>query len=105
MEIKSGGDMIIYISGGMTGIADLNEPAFRARAELLRKLYPLATIVVPHDAVPLMPGASYEYYLRKCIARLTECTHITMLPRWHNSNGARIENFVAEKLGIARIEI
>jgi hypothetical protein len=87
----------VYISGPMTGIADLNAPAFAAEAARLLALgYQVEN---PADVV-LPDGATWADYMRADIPRLLACTHIRMLDGWTMSKGARLEHHIAISLGL-----
>lgn len=95
-------EIVCYISGPMTGMPDLNFPAFhRAAASLRASGY---TVVNPaeldeQDTVEL----TWEQYMRRDIKALTDCTHIALLPGWENSKGAKVERFIADALGLRTI--
>lgn len=88
-----------YISGPMTGMPDLNFPAFHKAAAMLR-----ATgneVVNPAELDELDAAElSWEDYMRRDIRALVECTHIAMLPGWQNSKGATLEWQIADALGL-----
>lgn len=88
-----------YVSGGMTGLPDLNFPAFhRAAAKLrARGLHVVNPAELDEDDDLGMP---WGYYLRRDIRALVDCTHIAMLPGWENSKGARLERHIAIELGM-----
>lgn len=89
--------MKLYIAGPMTGLPDLNFPAFHAEAARLRaQAY---EIVSPAELNPdhSMPWA--ECMLRDLEA-LTRCDGIVMLPGWEQSTGAQIERMWAMRLGL-----
>lgn len=87
----------IYISGPMTGIADLNAPAFNSEAARLLALgYQVEN---PADVV-LPDGATWADFMRADIPRLLACTHIRMLDGWTMSKGARLEHHIAISLGL-----
>lgn len=87
----------VYISGPMTGIADLNAPAFAAEAARLLALgYQVEN---PADVV-LSDGATWADFMRADIPRLLACTHIRMLDGWTMSKGARLEHHIAISLGL-----
>lgn len=88
--------MIIYISGPMTGLPDLNRLAFYEAAEMLMEKG--HTVINP--ATYTFPDASYEDYLLfdlECIA--TSADALYMLKGWEKSSGANREKTLAEKLG------
>lgn len=87
----------VYISGPMTGIADLNAPAFAAEAARLLALgYQVEN---PADVV-LPDGATWADYMRADIPLLLACSHIRMLDGWTMSKGARLEHHIAISLGL-----
>lgn len=87
---------MIYLSGPVTGITDLNRPAFSEAASTLRAAG--HQVMNPHD---INKGEqSWEYCLRHdLIAMLQHCDQIAMLPGWGASKGARLELTVAVALG------
>lgn len=95
----------IYISGPISGYADLNEPAFRqaaARVEALHK----AEAVIPHDLYAPDSDCRCMVWCRAMIADLTEmetCDAVYFILGWHMSTGARRELVEANKRGIRLI--
>ena len=95
--------MTIYISGPMTGIANLNHEAFdAAEKELESRGY---IVVEPHDLIqPQMDGESDSDYYGRCIqidiAELEHCDGIFLLPGWQASKGALREYKRAIELGL-----
>lgn len=87
----------VYISGPMTGIADLNAPAFAAEAA---RLLALGYQVENPADVMLPDGATWADYMRADIPLLLACTHIRMLDGWTMSKGARLEHHIAISLGL-----
>jgi len=90
--------MKVYIAGPMTGLPDLNYPAFAAAAEHLR--------ASGHDVVsPAEVNAGREHEgwhacMRRDVAELTKCHAIYLLDGWPRSRGARIEMQLAKDLGL-----
>jgi Domain of unknown function (DUF4406) len=89
--------MRLYVAGPMTGRPDLNFPAFRSAAELLRQL--------GHDAVsPAEINPNHSMPWAECMKRdipaLCTCDGIVMLDGWEFSRGATLERYVAEHLGL-----
>jgi hypothetical protein len=88
----------IYIAGPMTGLPDLNFPAFAAEAARLR--------AEGHDVVSPVEiniGLEHEGYaacLRRDIAQLVTCDAVQLLPGWELSRGARLEWMVADRIGL-----
>lgn len=87
--------MRTYISGPMTGLPDLNFPAFNTAAAELRAEGVLVINPAEHGA----PGLTWERYMRADIALLVQCSRIHMLPGWRSSRGARLEHHIAQELG------
>ena len=93
--------MKIYISGPMTGLRDLNLPAFeKARDRLLAQGH---CVVSPADLAQNEPQDSYVDYLRLDIKHLITCNTIYMLIGWEQSIGAKLELHIAQHLGFAVI--
>jgi hypothetical protein len=105
----------IYIAGPMTGIPDLNFPAFHAEAARLRVLG--YEVINPAEinggadelvATAAMNAQQYQVHYRKCmandIAALLACDGIALLPNWKASRGAKLEHHIAETLGMFAIE-
>ena len=87
----------IYIAGPMTGLKDLNFPAFHGMAALLRN--------AGHDVVnpaEINPDTSMSWHacMRRDIAELVTCDAIYLLDGWQDSKGATLEHHIAERLGL-----
>jgi len=93
---------VCYISGPMSGLPELNYPAFFAAEEQLSSSF--SKILNP-ARLTLDEGQSntWENWMRKAIAMMTEATHVFLLPGWQNSKGARLEVLIAESLGLTII--
>lgn len=87
----------IYLSGPMTGLPDLNFPAFHAEALRLRDL---GHEVVNPAELNTDPTTGWHECLRADIKALLDCDAICMLPGWEQSAGAHLEMHVAHRLGI-----
>lgn len=89
--------MRIYISGPMTGLPQLNFPAFNAEAQRLRGLG--HQVVNPAEINPdnAMPWAQC---MRRDIAELMTCDTLALLPGWQKSSGAHLEMHLAHRLGM-----
>ena len=88
----------VYISGPMTGLPDLNFPAFHAAALHLRGLG--LDAVNPAEINPDI-GMSWEACMRADIRALCDCDAIALLPGWERSKGAHLELHIAHRLGMA----
>lgn len=87
----------IYIAGPMTGLPDLNFPAFEAAAAILRAEG--WHVENPSDHGVIF-GMKWQDHLRYDIGRLATCAAIYLLPGWSRSKGARLEARIACALGM-----
>lgn len=90
--------MKIYISGKISD-TDLTETRarFAAVAKAMKRLgyepvTPLENRLTEHD--------TWEAHIVKDIATLLQCKAIYMLQGWQDSKGARIEHYIATKIGM-----
>ena len=87
----------LYISGPMTGMPDLNFPAFLAATKKLRSMgYQVINPVEINDD----PNAKWEDCLKKDIEELMKCNAIVLLDGWHQSKGAQLEMHLAHRVGM-----
>jgi len=93
--MKSISGTTVYISGAMSGLPDLNYPAFNRVAKDLRAL----GYAVENPAENPRCD-SWEKYMRLAIAQLVRCDEIHMLRGWSQSKGAKIERELAGHLGL-----
>ena len=99
MTIKKGSRTYdLYISGGMTGIPDLNRPAFAKAAKALRKKG--YSCVSPPELDKNAPQRSWEGCLRRDIKKEMLCKGIATLPGWKKSRGANLEIYIAKALSM-----
>jgi hypothetical protein len=93
---------MVYISGPVTDMPDLNRPQFRLAQQMLLSagcsIFNPMHIEGPID--PLKDDALWSYYMHFCVRALPECDSILMLPDWQNSKGAKWEHRIAEMLGL-----
>ncbi|MHA3905169.1 DUF4406 domain-containing protein [Castellaniella sp. WN] len=89
--------MTIYIAGPMTGLPDMNFPAFHAAAEKLRA--DGFDVVNPAEINP-DPETAWTDCMRRDIVALMDCDSILMLPGWPTSRGASLEFRIAFDLGM-----
>lgn len=87
----------IYISGPMTGLPDLNFPAFHAAAEQLRSRGFEA--VNPAEICTDTDGDWFAC-MRADIRALCDCDALALLPGWADSKGAHLELHIAHRLGL-----
>jgi hypothetical protein len=88
----------IYIAGPMSGLPDLNFPAFHAEAARLRAQG--WEVVNPAEINP-DKHLSWRECMMTDIAALVFCDAVQLLPGWQNSRGATLEHHIAERLGLA----
>ncbi len=91
----------IYICGQVGDLTDdvyYNSVVakFNSRERELRKIG-YKHIVNPTRIVKR--GTDWQTAMRICLSRLMECTHISPLPDTQRSQGAKIEFYIAVKLG------
>lgn len=88
----------LYIAGPMTGLPDLNFPAFHLAAKRLRAQG--FEVINPTEINPDQ-HMSWQACMRTDIAALVFCDGIHLLPGWQNSDGATLEHDIALRLGLA----
>jgi len=88
----------IYIAGPMTGLPELNFPAFHAAAARLREAGWEA--VNPAENFGGRTDMPRETYLRADVILLAQCEAVAMLPGWQESRGAKLEYLLARELGM-----
>lgn len=90
--------MIVYIAGPMTGIAEMNYPAFNLAATWLRARGVI--VINPAENPDPPPGVHvWEYFMNISRTQVRQATHIALLDKWGNSKGAREEVALAISLG------
>ena len=100
IDAEDGGAPItqrIYVAGPMSGIAELNFPAFHAEAATLRRA---GHHVVNPAEINVDPAAGWAACMRADIAELVKCDRIHLLPGWSKSRGASLEHHIGQALGL-----
>ena len=92
--------MKIYVSGPMTGIPELNFPAFNRVTVLLRSQG--HEVINPVEINP-DPNADWYDCIVADIRAMQGCDAICLLKGWHNSWGAKIEYCVAKRHNMKRM--
>lgn len=87
--------MRIYLAGPMTGLPENNYPAFNEAAKKLRDLG--CEVASPAEIEP-PEKLSWEEWMKRSIQMMLSCTHVVLLPDWHKSTGARLEQNLAAQL-------
>lgn len=89
---------VIYVSGPMTGIPQLNYPLFNKVSAELRQ----AGFVVENPAEnPDPPEKSWAGFMRMSLVQISRATILVRLPGWEASRGAVVENYLAEVLSLS----
>lgn len=99
----------LYLAGPMSGIPDLNFPAFNTEAARLRgwgyhvvnpaELNKGADALVA-DMRPSEHAAHWRHCMKRDIQQLMTCDAIALLPGWEKSRGACLERLIADELGM-----
>lgn len=89
--------MRTYVCGPMSGLPELNFPAFHAEAARLRAA---GHDVVNPAEINSDPTASWKDCMRADIRELVTCDAIQLLPGWECSKGAQLEYLIAARLGL-----
>lgn len=92
--------MSLYLSGPITGMPELNKPAFDELREVLRPLF--KNVLVPHDFFDGVDteGWTWQQYMRTCIRELVTADAIFLMSGWASSRGAKLEAHIAEQIGL-----
>lgn len=103
--------MIIYLSGPMSGLPDLNYPEFhRVAKELTERGFEVlspADIVLPKELLELIGDDKdwlWNAYMREAIPMLMRCNTIALLKGWQESAGAGLEITIAAPLGMKVVD-
>lgn len=94
----------VYVAGPMSGIPDLNFPAFHAAAADYRKrgCFVINPAEINCDTCEGMTQDEYREHWMKCmradITALVSCEMIVMLDGWTASRGASLEHHIAKEL-------
>lgn len=93
-------DLSLYLSGPITGMPDLNKPAFDELREVLRPLF--KNVLVPHDFFEGVDteGWTWQQYMRTCVRELATADAIFLMKGWNQSRGALLEAHIAEQIGL-----
>lgn len=89
----------VYISGPMTGLPELNAPAFNQAAAKLRRL-DYAVCSPTETSGFLGEHLAHHEYLRFDFERVLEADFLVVLPGWEKSKGARAEILMALRMGV-----
>lgn len=90
----------VYIAGPMTGVAELNRPAFFAAEEYLKG----QGAIVMNPAV-LPDGFEHHQYMMIAIVMLMQCEMAAFLPGWKESKGAQAEHTRARAFAMPQVAL
>ena len=90
--------MIVYIAGPMTGLPDLNYPAFNAAEEALTAAG--HAVLNPARNGTIVGSNAWQQYMRLSIAQVLQAEAVALLPGWVNSRGATLERGIATALDL-----
>lgn len=90
--------MIVYIAGPMTGLPDLNYPAFNAAEEALTAAG--HAVLNPARNGTIVGSNAWQQYMRLSIAQVLQAEAVALLPGWVNSRGATLERRIAKALDL-----
>jgi len=79
-------NLLIYISGPMTGLPDYNYPAFNEAAEYIKSLGHNPINPARHPA-----GLSYDQYMDYAILDVCCADLVVLLPGFADSKGCKVE--------------
>ena len=94
----------IYISGKISGLADLNKPKFLAAKALIASKVANCELINPHE-LPDDHDKSWEAYMRECIKAVCVSDVVFVLDDWKDSRGALVEVLIAKLLGLPVYEV
>ena len=92
--MKKPADQLWYISGPVT-----NDPDYKKHFNDAEKFLKSRGFNVINPIKGEKEGKSWEYYLKRDIKKLLKCTGIIALPGYEESEGAKLELYIAGRLG------
>ncbi len=88
----------VYIAGPMSGLPELNYPAFHAAGDELRNHN--INSRNPARSAPPNDAPTWADWMRLALRQLIDCRSVLLLPGWRESRGAIIEARLALDLGM-----
>lgn len=85
--------MKVYISGKITGDA-----GYKQKFKNAQNILESAGFEIFNPAEQEEPGKSWDWYMKRDIKELMDCDAIYLLKDWEDSEGARLEYYIAQKL-------
>ena len=96
--------MRIYLSGPITGVEDYHLNFLKAENQV-RDIFKNDEVINPMWTGNLLPSGSHEEYMTICFALVGMADKMVMLEGWQQSKGARMEEKLAEEMGIDVLEL
>lgn len=90
----------IYVAGPMSGLPDMNYPAFNEAAARLRDKGWHVENPAENPDPHVDASCHWTAYMRMGVSQLMTCHAIYMLPGWQQSKGASLEYLIAQRLGL-----
>jgi hypothetical protein len=90
----------LYIAGPMSGYPDFNRTKFNEVAKKYRQMGIRVFNPAEHDNPALESTEPWDYYMRRDIPELCQCSKMMLLNGWQESEGAKLELTIAKALGI-----
>ena len=90
-------NMILYLSGPISGDPDYREKFAAKEAELKRDL--LCDVINPAKLADTFPGFTDSKYFSIALVMMSYCDAVYMLDGWQDSTGAQIERMAAKRMG------
>lgn len=109
--------LLVYLSGKISGLPDLNKPKFVAAADLIKwsaqvdhsllnqDAGTFVHVIIPHELPDHHHDKSWASYMRECVKAMTQCEVMYVLDDWKDSKGALCEVFIAKIFGIPIYEV
>lgn len=102
----------VYIAGPMSGYPDYNFPAFDAAEARLIEVDLFDRVINPARIDREIDGfdptkdvaRDIEFYMRRDLPLVLDCSHVAVLPGWQGSRGARCEVAVGLMVNAAIID-
>ena len=88
--------MKLYVSGPMTGLPEMNAPAFAIATAALRGFG--YEVVNPAELCAHLEDPTWQECMRIDLTALLGCDAVATLAGWENSRGARLECQIAREL-------
>lgn len=90
----------IYVAGPITGMPELNYPAFHEAAARLRAKGWHVENPAENPDPHVDASCHWTAYMRMGLSQVATCHAIYLLPGWQKSKGASLEYMVAQQLGL-----